>query len=238
MSDNLADLPTMIANKPVDITYPLSKKLNINFSAYEDRLLVKAERIGIDDVTLLMTRRMTMLVLQQVLSRLPELSGLDKTPAAYWQEVLQMSHQGAMEAKTRADKAESEQKSAAADAEKAANADKDESLAQDNDKKSAEPSADPKGEQGIYLATELTVQVKGDRLTLAFRGLQMPDAMTKASQHVPVLAIPLSLDNVHQLIELFITKAREANWHMPVDLPWLESPKPVSVPADGSFRTH
>jgi hypothetical protein len=201
-----------MSEKPADINYPVSKKLNINFSAYEDRLLVNAERIGIDDVTLLMTRRMTILVLQQILSRLPELSGLNKTPAAYWQEVLQMSHQGAMEAKTRADKVEAEHKPLSA--------------------KPGEPS------KGIYLATELTVQVSTDRLTLAFRGLQMPDAMTKAAQHVPVLAIPLSLDNVHQLIELFITKAREAHWHLPVELPWLESPKAANTSADGSFRTH
>jgi hypothetical protein len=198
-----------MSDKPADVNYPVSKKLNINFSAYEDRLLVRAERTGIDDVTLLMTRRMTILVLQHVLSKLPELSGLDKTPAAYWQEVLQMSHQGAMEAKTRADKADAEQK-----------------------------AVDASETPDIYLATELTVQVSADRLTLAFRGLQMPEAMTKASKHVPVLAIPLSLDNVHQLIELFITKAREANWHLPVDLPWLESPKVASAPADGSFRTH
>ncbi len=201
-----------MSEKPADINYPVSKKLNINFSAYEDRLLVNAERIGIDDVTLLMTRRMTILVLQQILSRLPELSGLNKTPAAYWQEVLQMSHQGAMEAKTRADKVEAEHKPLSA--------------------KPGEPS------KGIYLATELTVQVSTDRLTLAFRGLQMPDAMTKAAQHVPVLAIPLSLDNLHQLIELFITKAREAHWHLPVELPWLESPKAANTSADGIFRTH
>jgi hypothetical protein len=201
-----------MSEKPADINYPVSKKLNINFSAYEDRLLVNAERIGIDDVTMLMTRRMTILVLQQILSRLPELSGLNKTPAAYWQEVLQMSHQGAMEAKTRADKVEAEHKPLSA--------------------KPGEPS------KGIYLATELTVQVSADRLTLAFRGLQMPDAMTKAAQHVPVLAIPLSLDNVHQLIELFITKAREAHWHLPVELPWLESPKAANTSADGIFRTH
>jgi hypothetical protein len=201
-----------MSEKPADINYPVSKKLNINFSAYEDRLLVNAERIGIDDVTMLMTRRMTILVLQQILSRLPELSGLNKTPAAYWQEVLQMSHQGAMEAKTRADKVEAEHKPLSA--------------------KPGEPS------KGIYLATELTAQVSADRLTLAFRGLQMPDAMTKAAQHVPVLAIPLSLDNVHQLIELFITKAREAHWHLPVELPWLESPKAANTSADGIFRTH
>jgi hypothetical protein len=123
-----------------------------------------------------------------------------------------MSHQGAMEAKTRADKVEAEHKPLSA--------------------KPGEPS------KGIYLATELTAQVSADRLTLAFRGLQMPDAMTKAAQHVPVLAIPLSLDNVHQLIELFITKAREAHWHLPVELPWLESPKAANTSADGIFRTH
>jgi hypothetical protein len=213
-----------MSDKPADVTYPVSKKLNINFSAYEDRLLVKAERVGIDAVTLLMTRRMTILVLQQILSKLPELSGLDKTPAAYWQEVLQMSHQGAMEAKTRADKAEAEQKPTSVDVDQSAG--------------SSVPAGDAPAIPGIYLATELTVQVSADRLTLAFRGLQMPDAMTKASQHVPVLAIPLSLDNVHQLIELFITKAREAHWHLPVDLPWLESPTVANAPADGSFRTH
>jgi hypothetical protein len=213
-----------MSDKPADVTYPVSKKLNINYSAYEDRLLVKAERLGIDAVTLLMTRRMTILVLQQILSKLPELSGLDKTPAAYWQEVLQMSHQGAMEAKTRADKAEAEQKPTSVDVDQTAG--------------SSVPAGDAPAIPGIYLATELTVQVSADRLTLAFRGLQMPDAMTKASQHVPVLAIPLSLDNVHQLIELFITKAREAHWHLPVDLPWLESPTVANAPADGSFRTH
>jgi len=218
-----------MSDKPADVNYPVSEKLNINFSAYEDRLLVKAERLDVEDVTLLMTRRMTMLVLQQVLSRLPELSGLDKTPAAFWQEVLQMSHQGAMEAKTRADKADAEQKAASSGVEQTGG-----SAEAIGEVKATEVPETPE----IYLATELTVQVSSDRLTLAFRGLQMPEAMTKASKHVPVLAIPLSLDNVHQLIELFITKAREANWHLPVDLPWLESPKVPSTPADGSFRTH
>lgn len=218
-----------MSDKPADVNYPVCKKLNINFSAYEDRLLVRAERTGIDDVTLLMTRRMTILVLQQVLSKLPELSGLDKTPAAYWQEVLQMSHLGAMEAKTRADKADADQKAAGAGTGQAGGV-----AGETGEKKVADaPEA-----TDIYLGTELTVQVSADRLILAFRGLQMPDAMTRVSKHLPVLAIPLSLDNVHQLIELFITKAREANWHLPVELPWLESPKAVNAPADGSFRTH
>ncbi|MDP2285537.1 MAG: hypothetical protein Q8L06_15475, partial [Pseudohongiella sp.] len=61
-TDPTAQSQNTPAKKSLDVTYPLSKKLNINFSAYEDRLLMKAERAGIDDVTLLMTRRMTMLV--------------------------------------------------------------------------------------------------------------------------------------------------------------------------------
>lgn len=205
-----------MSDKPAEITYPASKKLNVSYSAYEDRLLVRAERPGIDDATLLMTRRMTLLLLQNVLSRLPELSGLDKTPAAYWQEVLQMDHQGAMEAKSRADTAEAEQHHA-----------------------SGESVAGSTGvSPAIYLATELTIQASRERLTLAFRGLHMPDAMTKVSKHVPILAIPLSLDNVHQLIELIITKAREAGWHLPVDLPWLDSLSAVTTAADVAFRAH
>lgn len=190
-------------------SYPVSQKLDISFSALEDRLIVRADRMQTDPVIMLLTRRMTMLVLQQVIARLPELSALDKTPAAYWQEVLQMSHQQAMQAKTETDK-------------KAAVA-----------KAASTPTETTKQSQTIYLATELTLQLdKNKRLTLAFRGLAMPDAMTLPSQHVPVLATPLTVDNVHQLIELLIVKAQEANWHLPVDLPWLQ---PSS---DGMLKSH
>ena len=194
------------------MTYPVSQKLNINFSAFEDRLIVHAERMGAEPATLLFTRRMTILVLQQILARLPELSALDKTPAVYWQEVLQMAHQQAMQAKTDADKAH---KQASEDASNSAPA----QLAK-------APGA---GSSRLYLATELTVQLKNKSLMLAFRGLAMPGAMTQPARHEPVLAIPLTVDNVHQLIELLIIKAHEAQWHLPVDLPWM-SGTPVESP--------
>lgn len=197
--------------KPVsDQTYPISQKLNVNFSAFEDRLIVRAERMGAEPATLLFTRRMTILVLQQVVARLPELSALDKTPAAYWKDVLQMAHQQAMTVKTEADKAEKQTRSEA-------------------DPAPSTPGTEP-GQ--IYLATELTVQLQKQRLTLAFRGLTMPDAMTHPSKHLPVLAIPLTVDNVHQLIELLIVKAQEAQWHLPVDLPWLQPSN------DGMLKSH
>lgn len=187
-----------------DVTFPVSEKLTINYSPYEDRLIVKAPRRAAAPVTLLLTRRMTVLILQQMLSRLAELSGLGKTPAEYWQEVLQMTHQQAMASKVKADQTAKASSEAAASAQPA-----------------AASTAD--APDSIYLATELTIQVKEQQLTLAFKGLPMPKAMTQAAPHEPVLAIPLQLDNVHQLIELLINRAAAAHWHLPVDLPWLSA---------------
>lgn len=219
MSTEAANSPPTSAPAK-DQTYPLSQKLNISFSALEDRLIVRADRMQTEPVIMLFTRRMTLLVLQQTIARLPELSALDKTPSAYWQEVLQMAHQQAMQAKTEADKTV-----AAAKQTDAGDADK------------PKPTSDEK--QSIYLATELTVQVNRDhRLTLAFRGLRMPDAMTEARPHQPLLAIPLTVDNVHQLIELLIVKCQEAQWHLPLDLPWLSPPAASSAPTGGIVLTH
>lgn len=206
-----------------DQTYPLSQKLNVSFSALEDRLIVRADRLQAESVIMLFTRRMTMLVLQQTIARLPELSALDKTPAAYWQDVLQMAHQQAMQAKTDADK------TAAASrlSETAGVADSD------------KPKPASNKQQAIYLATELTVQVSRDKkLTLAFRGLRMPDAMTEAQPHQPLLAIPLTVDNVHQLIELLIVKCQEAQWNLPLDLPWLSPPAESPAPSGGIVLAH
>lgn len=204
MSDGIA------TDKPAsERQYPLSQKLNINFNAYEDRLVVRAERLGAEAVRLLLTRRMTLLVLKQTLARLPELSALEKTPAAYWQEVLQIGHQHALQTK--------------ADANKARQQEREELTASTGDADSdAVPDITP-----VYLATEITVNLNKQRLMLAFRGLLMPDAMTKPSKHEPVLAIPLQVENVHQLIELLIVKAQQAQWHLPVNLPWMsDTPVP------------
>ncbi len=206
-----------MTDKPKDTTYPISKQFNMHFSPYEDRLVVRAQRIGDTEVYMLVTRRMVMLILQQLLNKLPELTELEKTPAVYWQEVLQMAHQGAMEAKATADKAladELEQKNAAAD--------DAEPAASDDSAAKKEPKA-PVSEN-LFLATELTVQTSGEQLTLAFKGLAMPEAMVKASLPEPVFAIPLQVENVHQLIELLIAKCQQAQWHLPLELPWLEAP--------------
>lgn len=188
-----------------ETTFPLSTSLNLVFSAYEDRLVLRSKRVNRDPINVLLTRRMTLIVLAQLLARLPELSGLDKTPAQYWQEVLQMAHQNALEAGGPA-------KAGAAAAD------------EPSGKSAPSPKAPKKLEGAIYLATSLTMQRKDEQLILALSGLPMPKAMTEASGREPLFAMPLQVDNVHQLIQLVIDKAREADWHLPVNLPWLESP--------------
>lgn len=209
-----------MTHKSKDTTYPVSKQFNIHFSPYEDRLVVRAQRTDKSEAHMLLTRRMVMLVLQQLLGKLPALTGLEKTPAAYWQEVLQMAHQEAMESKATADKAladEMEQKKAA----KADAVAKGETTAEQVGEQQEAASPVP---ENLYLATELTVQASGEQLTMAFKGLAMPAAMVKPSQPEPVFAIPLQVENVHQLIELLIAKCQQAQWHLPLELPWLEAP--------------
>lgn len=193
-----------------DTTYWLSQQFKITFGAYEDRLIVTANRGEHGPVNLLLTRRMVMIVLHQLLAKLGDLTGLSKTPAQHWQEVLQMAHQQAMQAKQDADQAAeppvTDTQPTPADAAQA---------------EAAAVAAPP----DLYLATELVVQLEDKQLTLAFKGLPMPKAMVTASAHEPVLAISLQADHVHQLIQLLITKSQEAQWHLPLNLPWLENPQ-------------
>lgn len=194
-----------------DTTYPLSTQLNITFSPYEDRLIVKSKSGNKKPIVLLLSRRMVIIVLQQLLAKLPDLNELDKTPAQYWQEVLQMAHQQAMQVKAEGNKAEAQapaiQKS---DAETSQN-------------------TDAQKQYAIYLATEFTVKLENKRLMLAFRGLQMPQAMTVPSAPEPVFALPLLPVHAHQLIQLLINKSQDAHWHLPLNLPWLENPPAPST---------
>ncbi len=204
------------ADSSQEATFPLSTSLNIVFSAYEDRLVLRSRRVNRDPVNVLMTRRMTIIVLAQLLANLPELSGLDKTPAQYWQEVLQMAHQTALESGRSESTGEEDPQEASAE-ETPASAPKEAAPVQG------------KLEGAIYLATSLTMQLKDDQLVMALTGLPMPCAMTQPCEREPLFAIPLQVDNVHQLIQLIIDKAREADWHLPLNLPWLESPSEATA---------
>lgn len=266
---------TEAASDPQETSFPLSTHLNIVFSAYEDRMLVHSRRVNREPVNVLLTRRMTIIVLAQLLAHLPELSGLDKTPAQYWQEVLQMAHQTALESGRNAQEEETEQGDATAvggpgtadsggapdaggaggavgdmdgaghsDTGVAAGAgagaaarvavgdtaaghakDSEASSLPESESETQEFSAQPRKLEGaIYLATSLTMLPQEGQLIMALTGLPMPCAMTEPCEREPLFAIPLQVEHVHQLIQLLIDRAREADWHLPLNLPWLESP--------------
>ncbi|WP_339867775.1 hypothetical protein [Pseudohongiella nitratireducens] len=192
------------------VTYPISQQIKISFSAFEDRLIVRANRMEAEPATILLSRRMTLLILQQLLKQLTEMSELGKTPREYWHDVLQMSHQHAMQAKQEQDKAQAEA------AQNGTNEDGSSQEALSVSEQSIQDSA-------LYLATELTVQPRDKELMLALKGLPMPAAMTERTTHQPILAIPLQKENVHQMIELLMTRAADAKWDLPLELPWQDT---------------
>ena len=202
--------------------YPLSDHFTLGFSAYEDRLLLSTKRGQFGAATLLLTRRMTVLVIRQLLSKLPDLSGLEQTPHAYWQEVLQMAHQRALTEQT-----SNVTKEAAPDSPTVAA----------GEERSAEPEGNSQSadEPDLYLATEITSELREKRLLLAFKGLPLPKAMRTSCSHEPVVAFTLEPEQVHQFLELIIVKSTEAQWHLPLDLPWLE---PVNIGESTKTTSH
>lgn len=193
-----------------DTNYTLCTELVFSFSLYEDRLIAQALRKGTALSYVLFTRRMTMLVVQQLLKTLPRLTDLGRTPAEYWQETLRMNHERAMKAREPVNALHQQPLSAEPSVE-------------------AVPAVTHDTNLSIFIATEITIKFEEHQVIMAFRGLPMSQAMTQPQSTVPLFAIPLQVDHVHQLIELLIVKAREAQWHLPVELPWLEPLKPSDV---------
>jgi|SRR5690554_3275754 len=202
-------------------SYPLSQRFSIHYSALEDRLVLRATYRDEKQVVVLLTRRMVLLVLQQVLSRIPALAALEKTPREFWAEVLQIGHQQAMQDKAAADAKAAPARKAAADAARqppSANGDAERSTTS-TDMSPREPIQDP-----VYLATDLMVGGATKGLTLAYKGLRMPGAMIEPSKAEPIVAIPMEVSHLHQLIHLVVAQSRRAEWHLPLDLPWIEAP--------------
>lgn len=176
-------------------TYPICQKFSIGFSALEDRLLFSASTADAGTLRLLLTRRLVVMLLQQIIHNLLELSELKQTPAAFWQEVLQINHQQALQQKAVAEK----------------------TLEVDTTPVVAEEDA------ALFLVTGLTTQLKDGQLILAFNGLPMPEGMQQAAEFVSIVALKLTAENLHQLLQMLVAKAEEAAWHLPIKLPWLES---------------
>lgn len=200
-------------------SYPLSHQISIAFSELEDRLVIRSQNTNGQMVWLLLTRRMTLVLLKQLLEQLHRVSQLEQTPAQYWLEILQMDHSQAMQAKR-----ETDEKALAYSGPLPA-------------KSSLNPSSTPppaatktaaataSTQRQLYLASHLQLEKYPKYILLAFKGLAMPQAMVTPSRHVPVFALRLDRDHLHQLIRLIIAKAHEAHWHLPVEIPWLKAPE-------------
>lgn len=185
-----------------EVTYPLGQRFSISFSVFEDRLVLVASLADATSVRLLLTRRMVLLLLQQILRSLPDLTGLKQTHAAYWQEVLQLSHQQALQQKEIAEN----------------------SADLDTRPVVAEQDAP------VFLATGLSIQLQAECLVLAFNGLPRLETMQETTNTASIVALKLETEHLHQVLQILISKAEEAEWHLPVDLPWLEANLAETLP--------
>lgn len=200
-------------------TFPVSHQFTIGFNAFQDRLVLTTELSRHGLTTLLLTRRMVLLILQQIIKALPEVTGLKQTPINYWHDVLQLTHQKAMDDQIVNQKTFSLLQNKKLDNEVKLTEFKDGNL------RVADTSI-----KRIYLATDLTLQHQKDTLILAFSGIHESESHLTSTPLIPILALSLETIHVHQVLQLLVIKSHEALWHLPIDLPpWLTAPSSDSI---------
>lgn len=188
-------------------SFSLATQLKFRFSPYEDRLLLSSSLKKGGSMTVLMTRRLVLLTLQQLLKQLPVVTGLEQTPSHYWQEVLQLNHQKALQQR----QVEARKNLA------------DTSSTQAESETSFAPVEKSTAE--LYLATEVVCELQPESriLNLGLKGLKLPEAMVQAQPNQPLVAFSLNEDNLHQVIHQLVTQAQQAQWNLPLNLPWLDT---------------
>lgn len=191
-------------------TFPLCHRFGLTFSAYEDRLILTTEWQPRAPIRVLLTRRMVILILQRLLAHLPELSALHKTPRAYWQQALHIAHQKALSERETAPPSSDQKPTPVTDIVPPPS--RTENIQLNTSQLSSTPE--------LFLATELTTEQRDGQLLLGLKGLPLPESMLIPSPHQSLLALSLQTQHLHQLLQLFLNKAAEAQWHLPVDLPW------------------
>ena len=183
------------------ITYPLCQRFSLSYSSFEDRLILAADRPS-DSVKALLTRSITIKIMTNLLTHLPLFTQLDKMPRALWQEALNISHQQALNMEKETKQAFMQQ------------------YVQSKTFNVQQTSQNTASETKLFLVTEVQSQRKDNQLLLGFSGLPLPDALTIPQQHSPIFALALESQHLHQLLQLFLNKATEAQWNIPFDLPW------------------
>lgn len=194
-------------NKTSERTYQVSKSLNFNFDAVQDRLIIETHRgTGSEPIRVSLTRRMVIITLKQLLNHLQELAQLKQTPSQYWEEVLRMSHQQALHAH------QSQSNDGQAGSEKP-----ESDVAKDTNQAISDTPVRFKS----YLAYEVLAKPEQKKLILAYSGFDTSQSLTETSTE-QIFATILEVEHIHQLIQLLIEKAHKAMWHLPVDLSWIE----------------
>lgn len=175
------------------VTFPVVNRLDMGVDPVEDRVFLMVHTIEHGRRIVLLTRRMTRVVLGHIAKVMERTSeAASRAPSDQRQEVLRMEHMGAL--------------STAAPA------------APGQDAASDPAEAMPPEPVPAFLATEVKVRVGGDgSLLLAVLGPRRPAPEGAAPAPDPVCALPLDRASAHRLLGLLNDKAEAAQWDLSAD---------------------
>lgn len=171
-------------------SFSLVHQLQLQYSPFEDRLILSTHGHDARTIRLLITRRLALPLFERLLSFSQE--------ANYWDEPLA-----------------TQAPSAALDSQQAKHATQASARLEhetEHPAESATPALDDALAQ-MYLATQVHFEQQGEHLAVAFEGLVLPDAMQQPQLHVPVFAFQLNGADLHKITHLFNREMERARWN-------------------------
>jgi hypothetical protein len=164
-------------------SFSLVHQLQLQYSPFEDRLILSTHAHDKRTIRLLITRRLALPLFARLVSFSQE--------ANHWDEPFA----------TQATGSESQ-------AEQGTNTTDTATQRQAQAAPLAEDAFDP-----LYLATQVHFEQQGEHLAVAFEGLVLPDAMQQAQPHVPVFAFQLNGADLHKITHIFSRELEQARWN-------------------------
>ena len=176
----------------VDIDYPLTKKIEIGFDEEADRLVFVAETVKDGIQTMVLTRRLLIVLLKNFEELILKLSKATEASPQHKNEILEMESISAAERMPQV---------------------VPESL---NFTKDHMRLINP------YLITEIKTQIKEKIIILAFSGRVISDLASNSRSKIAISALRLDRQDAYNLFSMISKKADDVGWNILPLPAWLE----------------
>ena len=181
-----------MSSSHVDIDYPLTKKIEIGFDEEADRLVFVAETVNDGIQTMVLTRRLLIVLLKNFEELILKLSKATEASPQHKNEILEMESISA--------------------AERMPQVVPESSNFINNHMRSINP----------YLITEIKTQIKEKIIILAFSGRVISDLASNSRSKIAISALRLNRQDAYNLFSMISKKADDVGWNISPLPAWLE----------------